>query len=91
MPKSEPLTPAQRSMRARVAATARWATSDPREGTAKAREAGPAGLEFWLNKVDPDHAITDNAERERRAACAKRAHFQALALRSSVARSRRAS
>jgi hypothetical protein len=79
------LTPEQRSLRARLAVTTRWANQDPVAGTAKARAASPGSIAYWERKVDPNGDLPDD-ERRRRAACAKRAHFQRLALKSSLAR-----
>lgn len=79
------LTPAQRTLRARLAAHEKWATTDPIEGTAAARAAGPGSIDYWLNKVDPDHML-DDAERTRRAESAKKAHYARLAFKSAQAR-----
>jgi hypothetical protein len=80
------LTPAQRSLRASIAANTRWSVEDP---TANA-ERGQAGLVArFRRQVDPDHQLPD-AERERRAQSAYRAHMQRLALASSKARAARA-
>jgi hypothetical protein len=78
------LTPEQRKLRASVAAYARWARQDPREGTAVARAA------FWgrfLDEVDPDRVLPE-AERYRRAKAAQNAHMKRMALASSRARSK---
>lgn len=69
------LTPSQRSQRARLAATSRWAKQDPSAGTQAAREAF---LQRFVDEVDPDRVLPV-AERERRAESAKRAHFQRMA------------
>lgn len=79
------LTPAQRTLRARMAAHASHARNDGRERTAPARRAF---LERFYDQVDPDRTL-DPAERERRAEQAKRAYFAGLALKSSKARQRR--
>jgi hypothetical protein len=81
------LTPQQRSLRAKLAAHEKWASTDPVVGTAAARAAGPGSLDYWLNKVDPDHLL-DDAERARRAESAKKAHYARLAFRSAQARAR---
>ena len=78
------LTPAQRSLRARVAAYKLHASRDPRETTQPARDAFMARFE---REVDPDRRLPP-AERQRRAEAAKKAYFTALALRSSRARRR---
>lgn len=81
------LTPEQRVLRARLAAHARWSRQDPRDGTAKARQAF---LDRFEREVDPD-GLLPPAERARRAECRRREHMTRLALRSSQARQRRQS
>lgn len=81
-----PMTPAERSMRARIAAYSLHAQRDARETTAPARAAFLARFE---DLVDPDRILTD-AERVRRAESARKAHFTRLALRSAQARRARA-
>jgi len=83
-----PLTPTQRSLRARIAAKKRWSQSDPVEGTAAARAAGPGQMAYWLRRVDPDESLPAQ-ERQRRAESAKAAHFLVLALKSAKARGAR--
>ncbi|MGI8685436.1 MAG: hypothetical protein ACR2MO_10170 [Acidimicrobiales bacterium] len=78
------VTPAERSMRARIAAYSLHAKRDPRETTAPARAAFLARFE---RQVDPDGTLPDA---ERRAEAARKAHFTKLALRSSQARRSRA-
>lgn len=67
--------PTGRSIRARVAAYSMHARHDPRETTARARQAFLSAFE---RTVDPDGALPP-AERARRAEAAKRAHFARLA------------
>jgi len=57
------LSPAERSMRARVAAYALHAQRDSRELTVKARSAA---WQKYLDEVDPDGSLPE-AERVRRA------------------------
>jgi hypothetical protein len=72
------LTPAQRSLRARIAAHASWAnTTDRARRTEAARRAA---LDRFDRQVDPDQALPP--ERAQRAAHARSAYFAALALRS---------
>jgi hypothetical protein len=78
------MSPAERAMRARIAAFALHAQRDPRETTRAGREAFIARFE---NDVDPDGTLPE-AERRRRAEAAKKAYFTALALRSARARRR---
>lgn len=80
------LSPAERSLRARIGGYSLSATHDPRETTKPARAAFLAGFE---REVDPDGVLTIT-ERARRAAAARKAHFAKLALKSSRARRRRA-
>lgn len=77
-----PLTPEQRSQRSRIAAQARHAQG--RTNTRAAREAFDAK---FLDQVDPDRVL-DPAERDRRAAAARSAHFSRMAFASSKARKR---
>jgi hypothetical protein len=76
------LTPAQRSLRARVAAHASHAKHDPRIRTKKARVALDRRFE---DEVDPDRLLTPQ-ERARRASHARRAYFLKLSLKSAQAR-----
>jgi hypothetical protein len=81
----EPLTPAERSLRARIAVHTSWAqTTDRAARTAPARRAA---LERFQRQVDPDGSLSE-AERARRAEQAMRAHMARLALRSAQARRR---
>jgi hypothetical protein len=79
------MTAEQRSQRARMAAYAQHAKHDTRATTSKARATYLASFE---DKVDPDRTLTDT-ERARRVAAAKKAHYTALAYKSSRARSAR--
>jgi hypothetical protein len=81
----EELTPAQRSLRAKLAAHTSWAnTSDRAARTAAARKAAN---ERFARQVDPDGTLPPH-ERAERAENARKAHFTALALRSTRARQR---
>jgi len=79
------MSPAERVLRARIAAYTLHATRDARETTRTAREAF---LSRFEREVDPDHALPD-AERRRRAEAAKKAYFSRLALKSARARRER--
>lgn len=81
------LTPAERSLRARIAANVKWSQYDPIEATASARAVSPGADAYWEKQVDPDGELPE-AERLRRAQCLKRAHFQRMALASARARSK---
>lgn len=82
------LSPSEKSMRARIAAHARWSKYDSREHAAKMRAAGPAGDAYWLDRVDPERVL-DPADRERRAKHAKAAHYARLQFASVRARARK--
>lgn len=87
MAASTTLSPAERSMRARIAAHTSWAnTPDPAARTSRGTQALLAKFE---HQVDPDGTLTP-AERARRAEHARRAYFQRLAYKSAVARRRKA-
>jgi hypothetical protein len=80
------LTPAQRTLRARIASQTRWSMADPVAGTAPARRAF---FERFEKQVDPEGQLSA-AERQRRAKLALRAHMSRLALQSSRVRRSRA-
>ncbi|MDN5918674.1 MAG: hypothetical protein L0I76_26855 [Pseudonocardia sp.] len=80
------LTPEQRTLRARIAANARWSREDPARQGAILRRGFADKFE---REVDPDGTLPP-AERARRAKNAQRAHMQRIALASSRARKRRA-
>jgi hypothetical protein len=78
-----PLTPEQRSLRARIASHTSWAnTEDPAARTAPARSAF---FDRFERQVDPD-GVLDPADRRRRAEHARKAYMQGLALKSARAR-----
>jgi hypothetical protein len=83
--KREPLTPSQRRQQARVAAFKMHAAHDPKETTAKARATF---LSKFEEQVDPERKLSE-AERQRRAEAARKAHFTELSLKSSIARQKR--
>lgn len=84
------LTPSQRVLQARMAASAKHARTDGRAATAAARAASPGSDDYWFAVVDPDEQLSA-AEREKRARNAKREHFTRLALKSARARATRSS
>jgi hypothetical protein len=71
-----------KSLPRQIAANTRWSKEDPtRQG-----EILRAGLDAkFLREVDPDQQLPE-AERQRRAECARRAFYQRLALKSAEAR-----
>jgi hypothetical protein len=81
-----PLTPEQRSMRARIAARAQHAQG--KTNTAPARRNSPNSVEYWARQVDPDGTLPE-AERLKRANHARLEHMTRLSFEASKARSRR--
>ena len=79
------MTPAERTLRARLGAYSLHARYDPKETTAKARAAF---LGRFDDEVDPGRKLPA-AERARRAESARRAYFARLALRSAQTRAGR--
>jgi hypothetical protein len=84
--RSEGLTPAERTLRARMAAHYSWAKTPDR--TARTAAARQAALDRFEREVDPDGTL-DPAERAQRAEQAKRAHMTRMALKSAQARHRK--
>ena len=79
---SSSLTPAERTLRARMAAHVSHARHDSKERTQPARDKFE---ERFVDEVDPDRTLPE-AERNRRAAHARKAYFTGLALKSAKAR-----
>lgn len=86
MPKKTPLTPSERSLKARAAAYALHSQVNGAEHTAPARQAF---MDRFEKQVDPDCLLTPQ-ERARRAECARKAHFVRMAFESAKARRRNA-
>ena len=82
MKRSPGESPAERALRARAAAYHLHSQYDSRELTRKAREAFSSRFE---REVDPEGLLPE-AERLRRAACARKAYFASLAAKSAKAR-----
>jgi len=81
------MTPAQRVLRAKVAAHTSWAgTANRVERTSAARQAAN---DRFAKQVDPDGVLSPE-ERALRAQSARRAHFSQMAMKSSKARSAKA-
>ena len=80
-----PLSPTERTLRARLAAHTLHSRVDSTQHTQPARKAF---LSKFEEQVDPDGKL-DPAERKRRAEHAKKAHFVRLSLLSSKARRQR--
>lgn len=82
-----PMTPEQRTQRAKYAALIRWSRENPRESALRAQ----AGLlDKFLREVDAHEPGLPEAERLRRAECLRRAHMKKLAFKSSRTRGRNA-
>ena len=79
------LTRAERSLRARAAAYRLHSLYDSRQLTANARAAFE---QRFARQVDPDGVLPE-AERQRRAECARKAYYSALAAKSARARRNR--
>jgi hypothetical protein len=76
------LTPAERSLRAKLAAHTRWQNTGSTEASEHARQRDVARVE---REVDPDGKL-EPAERARRAEHARSAYYTRLALASARAR-----
>lgn len=85
-PKKNPIPPSERSLRAQIAANARWAKEPDRAAaTAAARAAQTRALE---DQVDPERRLLP-AERAKRVENARIAQLQRMALASAKARRHR--
>ena len=73
-------------LRGRIGAYAMHSRNDPKETT---RNARAAFLARFVDEVDPNRELPE-AERERRATAARKAHFARLAFASAEARRKRA-
>lgn len=80
-----PLTPAERSARASLAAHTRWANTADADRRRQADKGHAALLAKFAEEVDPLHLL-DPAERNKRARNLYAAHMKRLALKSSKAR-----
>lgn len=81
-----PLTPEQRTLRARLAANIRW--SKVRDRAAENAKARAAFIEQFERQVDPNGEM-DPVTRARAAENARSAHYARLALRSAMVRAAR--
>jgi hypothetical protein len=77
------LTPAQRSIRAKIAAHTRWSAEDGKANAERAQAGLRAKFTREIRDLFPD---LSDSEIERRAEYAYKAHMQRLALKSSKAR-----
>jgi len=80
-----PLSPEQRSLRARIAAYAMHAQNDSQETTRAGRQAF---MSRFLDEVDPDRTLPE-PERLRRASYARQRYFAQLSYRSAKVRAAR--
>lgn len=77
------MTPAQRSLRSRIAAHTSWAKTEDRSArTANARQAA---MDRFEKLVDPD-GVLPLEERRQRAGSAKQAHYLKMAAASAATR-----
>lgn len=76
------MTPAERKLRAQVAANTRWSRES---GDAQAERMQKGLAAKWERDVDPN-GVLPPAERRRRAEAARRAHLKRAALASARAR-----
>jgi hypothetical protein len=88
MAAAKSLSPQQRSIRASIAAHTRWSREDPAATAARGQAGLLARFDREVREAEPG---LSEAEYERRAASAYKAHMGRLALASSKARARRAS
>ena len=79
------LTPAERSLRASIAAHTRWSNTSAADRRRQADRGHAALLATFAEQVDPGGLLNED-ERQRRARNAYTAHMKRLALRSSQAR-----
>jgi hypothetical protein len=82
-----PLTREQRSIRAAIAANTRWSRENPAATAARGQAGLLARFDREVREAEPG---LSEAEYERRAGSAYRAHMARLALASSKARARKA-
>ncbi len=85
MPADKTLTPAQRSLRASLAAHTRWAKTPTDERRRQADRGQAALMARFATEVDPHGTLTPD-EREKLARNAYTAHMKRLALASAKAR-----
>lgn len=82
------MTPEQRSMRARLGAHTKWANTTDR--TAAMAPARKAWKDRWLRLANPDGTLSPERT-QAKAEQLEKAHYQRMALKSSLARARRRS
>lgn len=80
-----------RQLHGQVGALVSWAnTADRSARTRPAREAGPNGITYWVNKLDPEKfADATDAQKLAAADALKRAHFVRMAAKSAEVRRRK--
>jgi hypothetical protein len=82
-----PLTSEQRSIRAKIAAHARWSREDPAANATRGQAGLRARFDREVREAEPE---LSEAEYTRRAEHAYQSHMASLALASSKARARKA-
>lgn len=80
------MTPAERTLKARLAANERWSRADGRAGTEAARAAF---RDSFADAIRAEQPGLSEAEIARRAESRRRAFYGRLALRSAIARRKR--
>ena len=86
-----PLSPYERSIRARIGAHRLHASHDTRVVSAPGRAAANAGLDLrLLREIDEHEVDLPEAERDRRLGHARRAHFEQLSFFAAKARRKKA-
>lgn len=84
-----PLTPAQRSLRSRIAMDDRWSRVPRGERAAQTKAARDAAFARYLRQVDPEGLLPE-AERVALARQARRADLRRMALKAARARTAQA-
>lgn len=79
------LTPAERTLRAKIAAHTRWANADPEARRQQGNRLRAAAERRFEDQVDPERVLSP-ADRAQRADAARKAHMSRMALASSKAR-----
>lgn len=79
-----------KQMSGRLGGLRSWAnTADRTARTAPGRRAGPASIDYWLARLDPERfAAASGPQRLAAAEAARKAHYATLSLKSAQARRR---
>ena len=84
--------PVSKQVSGRFGGLKSWAnTPDRTARTARARRAGPANVDYWLERLDAERfAAASDKQRLQAAEAARKAHYAEMAVRSAQSRSRKA-